>query len=60
MDFGDSKHKPIQKRVKLKNEGIQKPSRPGSVKKELNQLTDTVEAALNEVSDIMLSQKDPK
>ena len=60
MDFGESKHKVIQKRVKLKNEGNQKHSRPGSVKNELNKLTDTVEAALNEVSDIMLTQNNPR
>ena len=55
MEFGDSKHKGIQKRVKLKTESTQKHSRPGSVKNELNHLTETVEAALNEVSDIMIS-----
>ena len=60
MEFGDSKHKGIQKRVKLKTESTQKHSRPGSVKNELNHLTETVEAALNEVSDIMISQSNPR
>ena len=39
MEFGDSKPKAIQKRVKLKTEGTQKHSRPGSVKNELSHLT---------------------
>ena len=46
--------------MKSKNESLQKHSRPGSVKNELSNLNDNVEAALNEVSDIMLAQSNPR
>ena len=60
MKIDDSRHKGIQKRVKLKTVNTQKHSRLGSVKNELNNLTKTVEAALNEVGDIMISQSNPR
>ena len=46
--------------MRSNNESLQKHSRPGSVKNEQANLTDTVEAALNEVSDIMLTSSNPR